>query len=97
MTDTDALGQHPRILDTIVDMGAYEYFDLVMTTPPSGRTNTWTSIPGFLYQLQGTVDLPAQAWVNIGNVVTASTTSVTLGDTADLDYRLYRAVETPPN
>lgn len=65
-----------RVVNGDVDMGALEFLaPLVITQIQHADemvTVNWTSSPGAVYQLEGTDDLSANAWENVGAAVTAT-------------------------
>jgi hypothetical protein len=59
-------------------------------------TLTWTTLPGLAYQFQYTTNLAASAWNNLGGLVTATNTTLTLSDVQPPDlHRFYRLLLSP--
>lgn len=65
-----------RVVNGAVDMGALEFAaPLVITDIQHADeqvTLNWSSSPGAVYQLEGTDDLSANSWENVGAAVTAT-------------------------
>jgi hypothetical protein len=59
-------------------------------------TLTWSAIASQRYRLQYLPSLSSGAWLNLGNIVTATTNSVTASDTIGANtQRFYRVVMLP--
>jgi len=56
---------------------------------------TWSLYPGRHYQLQFSEGLETSVWLNLGNIFTPTTATVTLTDALDADRKFYRLVEAP--
>ncbi|MEM7147803.1 MAG: right-handed parallel beta-helix repeat-containing protein [Verrucomicrobiota bacterium] len=67
-----------RVVNTDVDMGALEFVAPLAITQIQKAdeqiTLNWTSSPGAVYQVEGSDDLSANAWENVGAAVTATGT-----------------------
>ncbi len=68
---------------------------LMFVTPLSSRTNgafnfTWTSVPGYSYQVQYKSNFYQAAWQNLGSPITAVSTLATNSDSLANTNRLYR-------
>jgi subtilase family serine protease len=61
-----------------------------------GYTLSWATLPGLVYQVQFTTDLPGNVWNNLGNPITASGNTLSFSDVQPLDARrFYRVVLLP--
>jgi len=87
---TDIRGQK-RIFNQRVDMGAYEgSIRSAGVDHTDGVQTTWDVLIQARCQLQGASDARAPAWTNVGSVVTATQSRITLTDTNEAPARIYR-------
>ncbi|HOW97317.1 MAG TPA: choice-of-anchor Q domain-containing protein [Kiritimatiellia bacterium] len=97
MPDATDLAHNPRIVNGLVDMGAFEYgVDRDISIRVSAVDVVWFGYVGETYQVQGAMSLLNPVWENIGSPVAGTGAYMYVMDvTRDTGHRYYRVIEAP--
>ncbi|MBP7830652.1 MAG: right-handed parallel beta-helix repeat-containing protein [Kiritimatiellae bacterium] len=95
-TATDLIG-NPRIVNGLVDMGAFEYgVDRDISIRVSAVDIVWFGYLGETYQVQGTMSLVNPVWENVGSPVPGTGAYLYVMDVIrDTGHKHYRVIEGP--
>jgi hypothetical protein len=88
-------GKNISCLMFVSGVRAYVPFALVLLTPSVNGVSfgfNWSAVSGYRYQVQSSTNLGTGNWTNLGNPITATSSTVSVSDTITNTQLFYRVV-----